>query len=414
VKLRVRYGLLVYGMVVATMALIFIVMRPPLGDLLYLAGLLTLTGTASVIIGFIAQRYGWWRNIPRLRDAVIIGYILAVVLTLINVVITAQLMFVNAHDFALSTLLLIFAGGISVAFGYFVSGSITERVQELNKAANEIKEGNLQARVSMDGEDEIAELAEAFNMMAERLERSAMEAEALNMAKQHLIAGASHDLRTPLASVRAMIDALADGIVDDEETIQRYYDQSRTQISRMSRLIDDLLELARLDIDHISVEREPGYLSDLVSDTLAAFSARARENAVTLEGNVDPDVDPVWMATHQISRVLYNLLENALRHTPEGGTIGINVRRDNGTALVEVKDSGHGIPKEDLPFVFEHFYRGEKSRSSNDGGAGLGLAIVKRLVEAHGGTINVDSEVGKGTTLKFSLPRELSNSGSSR
>jgi signal transduction histidine kinase len=412
ISARSRFTVYVYGILGAlgtTITLMVFVMRPPLDDLIFLALLLVLTGLVSVVIGLVSHRMGWWQRTPSLRHSIIIGYVLATILTLINVWITAELMFVNAHDLALATLLLIFTGGISVSFGFFLAGSITHTLDGLIDGAIQVSEGDFSTRVAVDGDDEISQLAKTFNMMTERLEQAADEAEALDTARRNLVAWASHDLRTPLASLRAMIEAMDDRIVDDPDTISRYLEQSQTQINRMSSLINDLFELAQLDTGQYTLTFEDSSLSDLISDTLSAFAARAKAKDITLQGTIVAGVDPVWMASDKISRVLYNLLENAIRHTPAGGEISLKAELQDECVVVTVRDTGRGIPQDDLPQVFDHFFRGEKSRQQRDGeggGSGLGLAIAKGLVEAHGGRIWVDSEVGKGTLLQFMLPRQ--------
>jgi signal transduction histidine kinase len=281
-------------------------------------------------------------------------------------------------------------------------------VRDLAASAGRIREGDFSARVDARGRDEVARLAGAFNEMAARLEQSAAEAAALDEARRNLVAWASHDLRTPLASLRAMIDALADGVVGDPATESRYLSQCQAEIRRMSALIDDLFVLAQLDAGHAALSFEPGSLSDLISDTLAAFAARAESRRVALGGSVGPGVDPVWMAPDKISRVLHNLLDNALRHTPEGGRIEVTAACDGARVSVGMCDSGTGIAPDDLPHVFDSFYRGEKSRSRSgyeSGGAGLGLTIARRLVEAHGGAIWAESAPGQGTAIRFTLPR---------
>jgi signal transduction histidine kinase len=400
------------GALLVTILLIILIMRPALDDLIYLTVFLSITGAASAGLGLLSNRLGWWRRLPSLRQAVVVGYVVAAVLTLFNVWVTAVLMFVNAHDLALAGLLLIFAVGIATAFGYFISGSITESLSGLSNAARRVSRGDFAARVEVEGEDEVARLAESFNMMAERLEKTAAEAERLDASRRNLVAWASHDLRTPLSSLRAMLDALTDGVVSDPETTRRYLAQSRAEVTRMSRLIDDLFELARLDAASYTLDFQSASLSDLISDTLAAFSARAHARDINLEGAVESGIDPVWIAPEKVSRVLTNLLENAIRHTPLGGRIALEAARlDASCVVVTVEDTGEGIPPDSLPHIFDTFYRGEKSRSRDGyamGGAGLGLTIAKRLVEAHGGDIYAESERGKGTRITFTLPREAS------
>jgi signal transduction histidine kinase len=250
--------------------------------------------------------------------------------------------------------------------------------------------------------------------MAARLEAADREARALDAARRDLVAWASHDLRTPLASLRAMLDALTDGVVADPETTTRYLRQSQAEIVRMNALIDDLFELAQMDAGNLALRYDAGSLADLISDTLEGFSARAQARGLTLHGSVDSQVDPVWMASDKIGRVLRNLIENAIRHTPAGGDIQLGAEVQDGMILVSLKDSGDGIAPEDLPRIFERFYRGEKSRSRegfDSGGAGLGLAIAKGLIESHGGRIWAESAPGRGTVMKFTLPRSGRRAG---
>ncbi len=408
-----------------TVALVVAVMRPPLNDVLALLLLFAITGSGSALIGFVSHQLGWWRRFRHLGQTLTLGYVIAAALTLLNVWLTARLMFINEHDLTLAGLLLLFAGGISISFGYFLSTSITHKLAELVHASRRVSQGDFAARVVPAGRDEVAQLAEAFNAMTARLQQADADARSLEAARRDLVAWASHDLRTPLASLRAMLDALADGVVTDPETVARYVQQSQTETARMSALIDDLFELAQIDAGSLVLRCEPSSLTDLISDTLEAFSARAQARQVHLTGSVAPGLDPVWMAPEKISRVLSNLVENAIRHTPAGGTIEVSAALEPGqpaeAVRVSVRDTGEGIPPDDLPRVFDRFYRGDAARTrapasgqpqprgrapaGTSGGAGLGLAIARAVVEAHGGRIWAESEAGRGTRLQFVLPR---------
>jgi signal transduction histidine kinase len=408
----VLYLLSIFAALALTVALVIIFMHPPLSDLMYLAVLFALTGSASAAIGFISHRLGWWRRLRTLNQTLTLGYLIAALLTLINVWITARLMFINEHDLTLAGLLLLFAGGISVSFGYFLSSSMTQALQDVVHAAGRVSEGDFSARVQIPGRDEVARLAQAFNDMAARLEKADAEARALDLARRDLVAWASHDLRTPLASLRAMMHALTDGVVTEPETVARYLQQSQTEIARMNALIDDLFELAQMDAGNLTLRYDASSLADLISDTLEGFTARAQAKGVALTGSVDPRVDPIWMAPEKISRVLQNLIENAVRHTPPGGEIHLQADVENGVVTVSLKDSGEGIAPEELPRVFDRFYRGDAARARShshhgvdSGGAGLGLAIAKGLIEAHSGRIWAESTPGRGTTMKFTLPK---------
>jgi signal transduction histidine kinase len=313
-------------------------------------------------------------------------------------------MFASEHDLLLATVLLLFAGGIAMSVGYFLSAALTDRIVTLSEAAKRIAEGQLDVRVPVTGNDEMASLARTFNEMAAQLEEAARKQQELGTLRRNLIAWAGHDLRTPLASVRAIVEALADGVVEDPHTTQRYLQTAQRDIRSLSVLIDDLFELAQIDAGGLQLDLGPNAISDLISDTLESFSELAARKGVTVEGTAEPGVDPVLMDAQLIGRVLANLLGNALRHTPPGGWVRVGARRQPAGVLVEVSDSGAGISAVDLPHVFDGFYRGEKSRSRATGGAGLGLAIAKGIVEAHGGEIGVESTPDQGTRFFFGLP----------
>jgi len=388
-----------------SLGIFYWLMHPPMGDLEHMAQFLALTAAISVIAGFSAYRLGWLERAPSLRWSLAGTYVLASLLTFLNVWLTASLMFASEHDLLLATVLLFFAGGIAVALGSFFASALTERLSRLEAATREIESGNLSARAPVGGSDEIAVLARSFNQMAERLQVADQKQKELDILRRDLVAWAGHDLRTPLSSIRLLVEALADGIVSDPQTVQQYLSQAKKQMDNLSLLVDDLFQVSQLDAGGLPLTREPASLSDLISDTLESFSGMAKQNGVHLEGSAGPGIDPVTMDVQHMGRVLNNLISNAIRHTPAGGQVNICARRVDGGVSVSVIDSGEGISPVDLPHVFERFYRGEKSRSRASGGAGLGLAIAKGIVEAHGGQITVESDLGQVTTFTFFLPK---------
>ncbi len=243
--------------------------------------------------------------------------------------------------------------------------------------------------------------------MARDHEGAAKREKEIEGARRDLVAAVSHDLRTPLASARALIEAIADGVVADPATEARYLAAACNELEKLGRLVDDLFELARIDAGALRLELEKVSLSDLVSDTLSSFKLQAEKKGVRLVGEVSGDVDPVHANPPKLQRVLYNLVGNALRHTPPGGTISLRAKPGEDTVRVEISDTGEGIAPEDLPRVFERSFRGEKSRTrtGDDSGAGLGLAIARGLIEAHGGMISVESSPGRGSRFRFTLRR---------
>ena len=226
----------------------------------------------------------------------------------------------------------------------------------------------------------------------------------MEQSRRDLIAAVSHDLRTPLAAIRATIEAITDGVVTDEATITRYLRTMHDGTRELSRLIDDLFDLSRLDAGALALEHEPAALADLVSDTLERMRPQAAARDVVLTGFAAADLPLVPLDARFVGRVLANLVDNAVRHTPAGGRVEVAVYREGPAVRVEVRDTGEGIAPADLPHVFERFYRGEKSRSREHGGAGLGLAICKGIVEAHGGRIWAEARSPQGTQVSFTLP----------
>ena len=387
------------------LAIFYGLMRPPLGELAALACFLSTTAAISIGAGYGAYRLGWIRHSPRLSWVLLGGYALSSVLTFLNVWVTAVLMFADRHDLMLATVLLLFAGGIAISLGYFFSASLIERIGALNRAAGKIAQGHLNTRVPAGGRDEIADLGRAFNEMGAKLEAAAQQQHELDRLRRDLVAWIGHDLRTPLSSLRVIVEALADDVVEDASTVERYLQTAKQQIRSLSLLLDNLVELAQIDAGGLRLERQPNSIADLISDTIEVFTALAERQGVALEGRAAPDVDPVLMDTQMIGRVLANLLDNAMRHTPAGGSVKVAASLAEEEVQVEVRDTGEGISRKDLPHVFERLYRGEKSRSRATGGSGLGLAIAQGIVEAHGGRIGAESTLGQGTRIWFALPR---------
>lgn len=390
--------------VLVSLGIFKLLMSPPSGELALMALFLSITAFVSALAGYAAYRFGWINLSPTLRWTLLGGYALASVLTFFNVWFSAQLMFASPHDLLLAIVLLLFAGGIAMILGYFFSTTVTERIQSLKEAADKIAGGDLETRVPVAGRDELSSLALTFNQMAEQLQTADRKQRELEGLRRDLVAWASHDLQTPLTSMRAILEALADGVVDEPEMVRRYLNTAQKDVMSLSALIDDLFQMSQLDAGGFPLHRAKSSLGDLVSDTLESFSELAYRESVRLEGRVEPNVDPVQMDTQAIGRVLNNLIGNALRHTTAGGEIMLHARRTGSGVEVSVRDSGEGIRAEDLPHIFERFYRGEKSRNRGTGGAGLGLAIARGIVRAHGGDIHVESDIGKGTAFTFTIP----------
>lgn len=399
-----RFGAGIAAAFTIGLVLFLLVMQPAAQDITLMIELMGATSLVSVMAAFAAYRLGWIARSPRLSWTLAGGYILAGLLVFLNVFITARMMFTSQHDLILATILLVFATGIAVSVGLFMAGAITSRIQQIHSAAYLVAGGHLDTRLPVSGRDEMAMLAQSFNDMVAQLQDARRKQQELDVLRRDLVAWAGHDLRTPLTSVRAIVEALADGVVNDEETRQRYLRTAQTEIMSLSRLIDDLFVMAQADAGGLQLQLEQGSIADLISDCLEGFTEVAKQKGIQLEGKVEPGLDPVMMDTQKIDRVIKNLVANAVRYTPAGGSVFILAARDQDGIQVEVTDTGIGIPAEDAPYIFQRFYRGEKSRSRSSGGAGLGLAIARGIVEAHDGQIGFSNRPGGGTRFFFRLP----------
>jgi signal transduction histidine kinase len=299
-----------------------------------------------------------------------------------------------------SLLLAAVVGGVlGILFGILASRSLTSPLSRLAEAARAIGARDLTRRVEVEGSDEVKEVAQAFNDMAATLEG----AETL---RRNLVADVAHELRTPLSVLQGNLRAMLDDVYPlDKAEISRLYDETRL----LSRLVNDLHELAQAEAGQLRLNRQTTDLTDLVQSTAAAFSPAAEAKGVTLSTQVAPDLPLVTADSARLTQVLHNLLANALRHTPSGGTISLRAGCELGKesqVWLAVQDSGEGISFRDLPHVFDRFYRADPARSRATGGAGLGLAIVRAIVEAHGGRVSAvsDGTPGHGSTFTVQLP----------
>ena len=222
--------------VILTLAVIgfYLVFNPPMNEVWLITGFLLVTTVISAVAGYAAYRLGWMNRSPNIRTALLGSYGLACLLTFLNVWLTARLMFTEPHDLLLGTVLLIFAGAIAMALGYLLSSAFLDRIQSIDEAAKKIAAGNLSSRVPIEGRDELADLAHTFNHMASQLEEAAEQRKELENLRRELIAWIGHDLQTPLTSISAIIEALADGMVQEEDTRQRYYETAKKNISALS------------------------------------------------------------------------------------------------------------------------------------------------------------------------------------
>jgi two-component system sensor histidine kinase BaeS len=284
---------------------------------------------------------------------------------------------------------------VGVALGLLFSRLIIGPMRQLTLAARKVANGDFSQRVSRKTDDEIGEVSTAFNTMAEQLEKK-------ENSRRRLLADVAHELRNPLSIIQGNLEAWLDGVITPEpDQIASVYDETVL----LSRLITDLRDLSLAEAGQLKLYQNATQLDEFVSAEMASVQNRCQEKQISINAELPTGLPLVFIDKDRIRQVLHNLIANALRYTPAGGTIRIGASYTTpGWVTMSVSDSGSGIDPEDLPYVFDHFYKADRSRHRGYGGAGIGLAMVKQLVELHGGKVWVESQKGKGSTFFFTLP----------
>ena len=293
---------------------------------------------------------------------------------------------------------LLWGGLVAIAFSllitFFLSQRILAPVKALTRTARRLGKGDLSQRVKFKDKSEVGELAQAFNVMADNLERD-------EQLQRNMIADVAHELRTPLSNLSGYLEAIRDGVKKpDADTIRSLHEEA----TLLSRLVNDLQELSLAEAGKLKLNCLAEDIIELIKQTVTVVRSQAMSKGVSISIDLPDKLPEVNIDSHRISEVLRNLLENAVAHTAKGDSITIAARQQGSWVEVSITDTGEGISAEDLPNIFERFYRVDKSRTRATGGSGLGLTITKRLVEAHGGKIEAWSEPGNGSRFSFTLP----------
>ncbi len=324
------------------------------------------------------------------------------------------------RDFLRSVNVAVILSAVTVGVMALILGSvfffqITAPIRDLTTAAEAIAKGNLECRVRARTGDEIGQLAAHFNLMAETLARSAM-------LRRQMAVDIAHEIRTPLSLIQGNLEAILDGFYDlSMDNIASVHEETLV----LKKLIDDLHSLALAEAEQLRLEKQDVDVSELITHTVGRFRSKSVERGVCLIAELPSDLPKIQGDSQRLSQVLVNLLSNAFRHTTKGAKVVVSARSTSAKDVrafgkeqdvvgkaekkprfvhISVSDSGKGIPPEDLPYVFERFYRADRSRARSSGGTGLGLAITRQIVEAHGGRIRADSRIGVGSTFSFILP----------
>ncbi|MBN9607058.1 MAG: HAMP domain-containing histidine kinase [Actinomycetales bacterium] len=373
----------------------------PLPDLPLVVAIALVPALAVGTLGLLALRVLRRRSV--LLQVVVVA-LAAVASVVAGMIATARAMIVSDHDLAVTVTVAVVAGLVAIAVALVLGRSFTRTLQRLRGLAQAVGSGTpLEPGRSVDSA-EFARLAEELAQTSRRLDEARAGLDAAESDRRELIAWISHDLRTPLAGLRAMSEALEDGLAPEPE---RFLQQMRGQVDRMSGLVDSLFELSRIQSGTLTLDRAPVALRDLVSDTIAELGPVAEARGVGLEGSAERDVDAVGDA-RALARVLGNLVMNAIEHSPAGAAVQVSLRHEGGVAILCVTDRAGGIPEADRANVFRPGWRASASRTPGAGlerstGAGLGLAIVRGLVEAHGGTVAL-VPVESGSRFEVRLP----------
>src|SRR5215210_970681 len=337
----------------------------PSADLTAVAVLLGVAGGGSGLLALLLIRPAGLGRLGGVRAQLVGAGLIGSLLLLGMMLAGARAMFISGHDLSLLLTMLTFAAALSVGFGLLYAMPLSSRIGRMRAGTERIAGGQLESEVPVEGHDEVAGLADDFNRMARALKEAAER--------------------------------------------EREMEKARRELEHLSRLVDDLFELARIDAGLLQLKLEEASLHDMISDTISSFQPQAEQKGVRLAGEIVDDVDPVLANPPRLQRVLHNLVSNALRHTPADGAVTLRATREGEEARVVVSDTGEGIAAEDLPRVFDRSFRGEQSRTRPEKddapGAGLGLAIARGLIEAHGGAMDVESDLGRGSRFFFTLKR---------
>jgi signal transduction histidine kinase len=368
----------------------------------WLMALFALAGGIPVIAA--AHVLAWRRRFSlSLARHLTIGIGVTVALVILGVVAVTLLMYVSPHDALMMAELLAFAGILIAYCTWTLARGAIEDVEAVRDGLRAVGDGERNGPIDIGGRDELAQLAASANRMTEQLREREAEREAAEKARRSLVAAVSHDLRTPITSLRLLNESVQDEVVEPY-TRTLYLEQMSIHIRSLSALIDDLFELSRIEAGDIQWSMQRVRLDQLVEETVEAMRVEADMRRVAVEARVPGDAVPAHGNPEKLQRVLFNLIQNAIRHTPADGSVTVAAVANGATVEVEVSDNGEGLHADERERAFEPFFRGRNGSSRSGDGSGLGLTISRAIVEAHGGEISMASSPG-GTRVRFSVPK---------
>lgn len=400
--------LLAIALLIGTLVITQSALMLSLSNAQRLSFILSGSGILSSLLAYGVYKSGVLRWLPSLFWTLSLAIVFTVVIILVMLWGVSQVVFLSSVYFAMIASVLAFAGTSAMAFGYFIAKGTTERLTSLEEGTREITNGNLETRLDVHGADEIARLTHYFNAMAQTLEAVDKAQKELESGRKNLIAWVSHDLRTPLTNMRAMLEAISDGVIGDEETRMKYIHTSLNEIEQLNHLIEDLFELTKAEIG-LKLVYETVDIEDVITPIVDALSIKAQQKGITVT-QINMLQQRVTLAPDKMARVVKNLLENAIQYSPDGAEVRLSYARERQGVCIDILNTGIHLGEAQRLEVFKPFYRGEHSRRNNEGerGSGLGLAIAQRFVEAHGGTIEARANP-QGTLFHIYLPNRHDN-----
>jgi two-component system sensor histidine kinase BaeS len=389
-----RFAGLLIGAAIAAFGVVELLMKPSSGDRMAFAVMFLSIAAATAVIGLLLRSLA--THARSLSGTMFVVSVAALLVVALAVVAAARLMFLSAHDLHLTLIVLGFGVVLGALLAGSIAGSLSRDLHVLRSTAEKVADGDFTVRAGLERPDEVGVLATAIDAMVERLDAADAERRRIEASRRTFVAAIGHDLRTPLTSARAAIEALQDGVARDP---QRFLASISGDLSILSGLVEDLFLLSRIEADQLDFHVEPVDLTDLADTTLEAMAPVARRRNIDLHLGATTHVR-VLAGELELARVMRNLVDNAIRHTPDASQVTVDVDSDQSSVTVRVRDEGPGFPS-DID-VFESFTRGDIARSRDTGGAGLGLAIARGIVQAHGGATWI--EPGPGGAIAFRLP----------
>lgn len=295
---------------------------------------------------------------------------------------------------------------LATVLGLYFSRRVSRPIQDMSHVALAMASGDFSRQVPVDANDEVSVLAGSLNTLSNRLQEKLTQLEKLEQIRREFVANVSHEMKTPLTVMQVLTESLQDDLVSSKEEKQTYLNNIHDEILRLRRLVNEVLDLKKMEEGHDHFDKEYVNLQELADSVQSKLNTFAMEASVNLQFHINKKLSPLYINRDRIEQVFINLVDNALRHTPSNGQVLVTAEPKAGGVVIKVQDTGCGIPPEDLPMIWERFFKVDKARTRGKSGTGLGLAIVKRIVEAHGGCIDIQSRLGEGTTFTIILPSD--------